>query len=182
MITFIENEVPGYADRTLRNIENTNITIAFAVDFETAGEKLTKYLAGNLYYPVQLMKSDRYLEKLFDTIFEDLYGIGTLKLNVAGNGIYTLFEKAGWKQSEIDSVIHLFLMLISEEIGIDEIHSGGQTGIDEAALKAADKLKIPAFCIAPKGWVFRNKFARDIRSEVQFKARFGAEYLLQSKH
>jgi hypothetical protein len=177
MIKFAECRLPGYGARTKANIRNADLTIAFAVDFTTGGEVLTKNLAGGLYYPVQLMRSDNYLAGLFEMIITDLYGLGTLKLNVAGNGIYTLFEKASFKQSEIDAAIYLFLMLINEEIGISEIHSGGQTGVDEAALKTADKLRIPGFCIAPQNWVFRNKFGKDVYGETMFKSRFGAEYL-----
>lgn len=98
-------------------------------------------------------------------------------LNIAGNGIYSLKEK--FTQKDIDDFIYEFLKtLIFEYYGEPvSIRSGGQTGVDEAALKAGDKLGLETICLAPKHWLFRDERGIDIMSEQLFLKRFGYDVM-----
>ena len=104
-------------------------------------------------------------------------GLDSVTINVAGNGIYTL-AKHCISQDDIDSMISIFIgglnyELMAMGIKIKSIQSGGQTGVDEAGIKAAVKIGIQAIIIAPKGWMFRNAAGRDTCDEILFKKRFG---------
>ena len=51
----------GYRDRTIENAAAAELTLAFAIDFTTAGEKLTRNAvseAKRTYLPIQLDESD----------------------------------------------------------------------------------------------------------------------------
>lgn len=171
----------GYAPRTRKNA-SADATIALAVDFTTAGEKLTrrsveeqqkKYISTNI--PVtkgKLVPS----QKTVDRIVDELNSVNAKTLNIAGNGIYTML-KHGYTQEDVDT---LTFNLLSKVINspklntkIESIRSGGQTGFDEAGIKAAQKLGIKSTVLAPKGWSFRNASGQDINNEQAFKERFG---------
>ena len=62
--------------------------------------------------------------------------------------------------------------MLDQGVTISEIRSGGQTGVDEAGIIAAQRLGIPSSVHAPRGFVFRNKEGQDIRDERAFKERF----------
>lgn len=124
---FEEYKGYGYSARTYENARKADLTLAFAVDFTTAGE----------------------------------------------NGIYTL-ARNGWTQERADAVVTDVLTALQNHgnIHIDSVRSGGQTGIDEAGIKAGVALGLPTTVLAPKGWAFRTANRQDIFSEVAFKARF----------
>lgn len=181
MISFIEHPHTGYALRTYTNCKESQLTIAFATDFSTAGEVLTRkasYGAGCAYVAVELyklrtMQSD--LEKVRVAIAKNGYH----KLHIAGNGIYTLKE-SGITQQNIDDFIFNFMELVIDKIQLRDdwvIRTGGQTGVDESGTKFADEQKVnDNICCFPKGWMFRNEKGWDIKSALEFKARFGTEY------
>lgn len=169
MIKFIECLKSGYAARTEENIKQSDITIAFADNFNTTGEKLT-YNTCRLYSKkicrasvIDLTKPSLILD--FDPCNKDY------KINIAGNGIYTL-TKLGYSQQQLNEAMYIFLNVLSSTVKINLLRSGGQTGIDEAGLEASSKLGIETICLAPKGWMFRNKNGIDIHSERLFKERF----------
>jgi hypothetical protein len=102
-----------------------------------------------------------------------MLGKPSVSINIAGNGIYSL----NMSQCRLDSIIWLSLAEVIERLkkkGVEvlELRSGGQSGVDEAGLKAARRLGIPCECLAPKGWLFRDSSHCDISDEVKFKARF----------
>ena len=165
MIEFKEFQQSGYRARTMENA-SADVTIAIAKDFYTAGEILTKNSV--------IKQNKRYIPINYFQAISSLQFIGISfegkSLNVAGNGIYTLKQP----QEMVDSIIYDVLKFIFEctKSRPTLIRSGGQTGIDEAGLKAAVKLGIPALCLAPKGWVFRDINHKDIADEKLFKQRF----------
>jgi hypothetical protein len=61
---------------------------------------------------------------------------------------------------------------IKDKVKVTLIRSGGQTGFDEAGIKAAVKLGIPALVHAPKNWLFRDIEGNDYTNEEVFKNRF----------
>lgn len=96
-------------------------------------------------------------------------------LNVAGNGIYSL--KHLCDQEFVNARFLLFFTIIILNYGNDfEIRSGGQTGVDEAALVTGDFLNMPTICLAPKNWMFSNIDGKDICNEILFLKRFGPQY------
>ncbi len=184
-IDFQEEQSSGYAERTKKNA-SVDATIALAVDFSTAGEKLTKSSVesqGKKYIPIDaksLEVTEERVNKIVDILnsipnkktdlFEDVQQ--GITLNIAGNGIYTM----KYSQQQVDDFTYQLLKAVIESPKLNKkislIRSGGQTGFDEAGAKAGLKLGIPTLVLAPKGWAFRNVNNKDIYNEAQFKARF----------
>lgn len=163
----------GYAQRTDANAQWSDVTLGFAVDFNTAGERRTARAAGNKYISFDLFHDgDNSYDG--DEITEKIKKAGLptegIKLNISGNGIYT----QGMPSQEIvDSLVYQAIRgMMDAGITISEIRSGGQTGVDEAGIKAAQQLGIKAIVVAPRGYTFRNQEGRDINDETAFKQRF----------
>jgi hypothetical protein len=173
-IIFEEAHAPGYKLRTLINA-SADATLAFAIDFKTGGEVLTKKCVDDqekVYIGIQL--NDMLLPAAVGLAIDKLNSCSASTLNIAGNGLYTM--KGKYIQQEIDTITYDFLkqVLTSSNLKnkITLIRSGGQTGFDEAGIKAAVKLDIPALILAPHGWLFRDINGKDIRDEKAFKNRF----------
>ena len=183
MIKFKEHSKTGYPGRTIENAQ-ADVTIAFAFSFNTAGEKLTRETveaAGKIYLPVM---ADLIPPNVITSIAEVLH-IGKVKtLNIAGNALDTCLKfNDKYGQGVIDAVVYSTLAAVFSCPGFncvpEQIQSGGQSGFDEAGIKASILLGIPALCIAPKGWMFKDKHGRTIKDEQQFKARFEKIYQLR---
>lgn len=178
----------GYAQRTRENAAAADFTVAIAADFTTAGERATERAAGERYVAIPLdndtlanipeaarrdarLLTNYLLENLPDARERD-----GITLNFAGNGIYTL-NALGISQESVDQYITALLaeMKAIGEVSIGGVRSGGQTGVDEAAAKAALANGIDAVVHAPKGYEFRGASGRDLYDEAAFKARFGVE-------
>ena len=56
-VTYRETCSPRYHDRTVINASWADLTVAFAIDFGTAGERLTRKAAGDRYLPVNIPSS-----------------------------------------------------------------------------------------------------------------------------
>ena len=181
-----------YPERTKENADWSDITLALATDFNTAGEKLTKRVAGDKYIHSPLPDDGHdYLpydnraayEFYAKQIYEELKKkgkISNIKLNIAGNGIYSL--KGFATQGELnDYVTNLLKSLQSLGITISEIRSGGQTGVDEAGIIAAQRLGIPNEVHATSDYKFRDKSGEDVSDEWAFKARFQQQSYVQQQ-
>lgn len=176
MIYFKECPIDGYKARTVENA-SADATIAFAIDFYTAGEILTKKSVleqGKIYIPIPYPQAG--ISTWVGLTVHELNKGKVEILNIAGNGIYTMSTLGKIvTQEEIDTFVYEFLEKIINhpklENKITVIRSGGQTGFDEAGIKAAEKLGIDSLVYAPKGWRFRGMDG-DISNEEQFKARF----------
>ncbi len=172
MINFFEDTDSNYVHRTYVNASLADLTIAFAVDFSTSGEKCTKkaVIESNkklIQLPLNIDIINDELPKIIDDIKN------CKSLNVAGNGLSTLC-KHNITQKQCDEIILYTLKVLKEKYGIifDTIRSGGQTGADESGLKAAMKIgtkNIISLC--PKGWRFRDE-KQDYYDENLFKKRF----------
>ena len=182
----ITESTGGYAQRTKENADWSDITLALAVDFNTAGERLTKKVAGNKYvgekivlttesgtnldYPVNYFPETA--RRLLTQIEKQGLPKNNVKLNIAGNGIYT-FSNFGLTQEKLnDWVTAVIGELQRLGVAISEIRSGGQTGVDEAGIIAAQRLGIPSSVHAPKGFVFRTTDKKDIADRASFERRF----------
>jgi hypothetical protein len=183
-IDFQQETTSGYRNRTIKNA-SADATIAFAYNFNSAGEKLTKSSVleqNKKYIPLtvprktetsDINKAD--ITSQVNVIVDQLNSVNAKTLNIAGNGIYTMRE-AGWNQSEVDMMVSRILKAVMNSPNlknkIESVRTGGQTGFDEAGAKAAIELGIPTTILAPKGWTFRNMAGQDISNEQQFKDRF----------
>lgn len=177
-IQFVENKYgsnasQAYAIRTGENARYGHVTIQLAIDFNTSGEQRTAKSAGNKLVKSDMNKSvDEIVSELIDQLNNKNLPAEGLKINIAGNGIYT-FAQQGVTQSELnDKVTAILRGLLDKGIDISEIRSGGQTGIDEAGVIAARRLGIKTSIVAPKGWLFRDKDNKTQRGEQKFKERF----------
>lgn len=165
----------GYPARTRANAEWSDITLALAENFNTAGEKLTKKAAGDKYVNTTLPsynEASGNANIIADDIYKQLQSKGKLtdvKLNVAGNGIYSLRESQEYYDSLLTDILS---ELQKKGVTFSEVRSGGQTGIDEAGIKAAMNLGIKATIVAPKGFIFRDKSGKDISDRDAFMSRF----------
>ena len=175
-ISFSEDSSTGYKERTIKNA-SADATIAIAVDFNSAGEKLTKTTViqqGKKYIPIDGNNFQITPERV-KIIVDSLNSVNAKSLNIAGNGIYTM--KGKYTQQQVDDFTYQFLKAVVESPDlknkITSIRTGGQTGFDEAGAKAGAALGIPTSILAPKGWKFRDIDGNDISDEQQFKARFG---------
>lgn len=185
----------SYRERTIENAQAADITLAFAVDFNTAGERCTKNAAQGKYIdialPTDLSRLDKTsfakaVDKATYTIMPVLKSISanTIKrgliINIAGNGIYML-AKYGITMQALCNFIYFVIYNIKQAFPIKQIRSGGQTGADEAGILVGQKLNIPTLVFAPNGWRFRNINNKDIADERLFKQRFYPQRLTQQR-
>lgn len=174
MINFIEHKETGYTMRTYDNARLADLTIAFALDFTTAGEILTKKAAYGKYLAVNMLYS---IEEAVENCLKEIDRRKATRLNIAGNGIYTLYKDGLVSQEQANEYIEAVLLMVC---AINDtryiIRSGGQTGSDQAGLIAGDKLGLKTICLAPKNWMFRDINGKDICSETLFLKRFGPQY------
>lgn len=152
-LQLIAHKEYSYVPRTGENAQGADVTVAFAVDFTTAGERLTKRLAMPRYIGVPYGIE---VETAAAMLSEFMRKHGASSLNVAGNGIYTMAEH-GFNQAQANRWVYEVLALVHAMTPLSAIRSGGQTGIDQAGLVAAIALRIPALGLYPKG--FRRRLA-----------------------
>lgn len=152
MIEVLESESPKYPPRTRHNAKTADLTVALAVDFNTAGEKLTHKAAGNKYVGIPLQISTLEAARMLFVALRKCQG---KILNVAGNGIYTLATH-GWTQESINVHLHAIVSKVHEHWPLTKVISGGQTGVDMAGVTAACALGIPVAVMLPSGFLQRG--------------------------
>ncbi len=183
LLSFSESE-RGYSGRTYENAQapDVDFTVAFAEDFNTAGERCTAKAAGAFLIQVDVFKdkllrdgvrvsADNAAARIYASLPEEYRNGKPLSLNVAGNGIYSL---SGMDQNHTDFLVAYTLGALARSgVNIKSLRSGGQTGFDEAAVYAAHVLGVPVHVHAPKGWMFRDADGQDHSGDERaFKARF----------
>ena len=164
----------SYPSRTRENVNWSDITIALAQDFNTAGEKLTKSAAGNKYVSSILAAESNDASEIAENLYNQIKTKGktdNLKINIAGNGIYSMKQSQSYYN---DLMTQILMKLQDKGVTISEIRSGGQTGIDEAGIIAAQRLGIPNEVHSTANFMFRDKSGKDISDEQAFKNRFSS--------
>jgi hypothetical protein len=135
----ITEHTGGYADRTRYNANYADLTVAFAINFDTPGERLTLSAAGDKYVGIPF-EQYRMIGDVFGVADLILMEMGTRDnvrvVNIAGNGIYTLV-KQGIYQEDIDDFLFDVLAIVHSQHTIAEVVTGGQTGVDIAGAVAA---------------------------------------------
>lgn len=157
MLTINEHSSSSYAPRTYYNAKSAQITLAFAVDFYTAGEKLTKKASTN--YLALDLNEDWIVNAR--RIYSVLHKNDFTAINIAGNGIYTL-KKYGLSQEDADVYVLNALSKVHQHNIIQKIYTGGQTGIDLAGAIAGYNLGIDTEVTLPKGFIMRFEDGKDI--------------------
>ena len=164
MLTLTQHASSGYKPRTLHNAASATLTVAFALDFNTAGERLTKKAAMSAgthrYVAIPLntdpLEASRMVYRaMLDLIRCELVHDRIMVLNIAGNGIYSLSEH-GWTQDRVNQYVYQVLTKVNEHLNIHRIVSGGQTGADIAGLVAAVAMGVDAVGTLPKGFLQRG--------------------------
>lgn len=173
-----EHTSEKYTPRTYFNAKTADLTLAIAVDLTTAGEKCTHKAAGAKYIGFEINKST-------DTtmVARELYSRMVKKrvksLNIAGNGIYT-FNKHGWTQEEVNDFVFRVIEKVNQYWKIEEIYTGGQTGVDLAGAVVAEYLGIKATVTLPKGFIQRFEDQKDVQGTKEFvekQIQFGVNKL-----
>lgn len=157
-IQLLQSASENYPIRTFENILKSSLTAAFAIDFTTPGERLTRKHAMPNWVGLPI---DNKAHVNADALFTSLDFRQAKTLNIAGNGIYTLIDKQWGNQSDINSYIFSVLQRVHQQYPLSTIRSGGQTGVDWAAGVAACALDIPCIMLFPKGFKQRNAAGKD---------------------
>lgn len=159
--TLEEHPSASYAPRTHANAA-ADATWAYAVDFTTAGEVLTAKAAGDR---ILQTKVGTPAEECSKQLVAHLRKLKARSLNIAGNGLYTLITNFPGKpeqlQQKLDAFVLKVLTAVHTEYPLQQIRSGGQTGVDEAGAKAGIALGVPTLVLMPKGYRIRNAMASD---------------------
>lgn len=156
----------SYAPRTQENAQNADVTVAFAVDFTTAGERLTHRASGSRYVGIPFGSN---ISTAANQLVEFLQRCSGATLNVAGNGIYTLGAN-GVTQAQANQWVYEVLANVTSRVKLTLIRSGGQTGIDQAGLIAGMALGVPTLGFYPKS--FRRRLANGQESSSNEKALY----------
>ncbi|WP_199028904.1 putative molybdenum carrier protein [Ralstonia sp. ASV6] len=151
-----------YAPRTFHNAKAADATVAFAVDFASKGEILTKKAAEGRYLAVPL-DLKREPEEAARLVFEHLKRLDARSLNVAGNSIKTL-AKHGVTQQAANRWVFQVLEKVHEHRRIERVHCGGQTGVDLAGAVAGVALGIETHVMMPAGFKQRGIDGKDRNS------------------
>jgi hypothetical protein len=161
MLTLVEHPSSAYRERTRINA-NAGLTVAFAADFSSAGERLTASVAGARYVPVPLNNQSRAgLSQTVERILARLEFHNLTSINCAGNGIATLLKAFGSKHSPeaLQTTIDGFVLEVFRKVHVRRpltlIVSGGQTGADQSGIRAALALGVPCRCTMPAGYRVR---------------------------
>lgn len=158
MINIKEHKSSSYAPRTYHNAAQ-GVTLAYAVDHSTAGERLTQKASGDKIVKIDANLCDELTAAR--ELFKMLRKHECHTVNVAGNGIYT-FDKHGFGQENVNSAIYNILHTVNEHWPITHIVSGGQSGADLAGLVAAAHLGIECTGMWPKGYKMRFENGVDV--------------------
>lgn len=152
-----EHSSSSYAPRTWANATEADLTIAIAIDYNTAGERLTKK-AATYHGEEHFLKLDPLGDnlELARILYKHMKRYDFKSLNIAGNGIYT-WAKQGITQRVINTLVYTVIKQVHEHWPIQMIVSGGQTGTDIAGGYAGWKLGIDTVLTLPKGFLQRHE-------------------------
>ena len=180
-----------YPVRTQFNAENAAITIDFTTD-ATKGSGATKKsvnASGNKYQAVVvdsngLMKNTDNIDALAKVIADNLTS-GQV-VNIAGHGAYkaTRLGSAGFNEAiqqsvfdnELNKIFDRVKFFIGDKPITGKVISGGQSGYDEAGIKAARKIGVPTQVNYTGEGLYRPPEATgakdDINNREAFRKRF----------
>lgn len=150
-----------YTPRTYYNAKTADLTLAYAIDFNTAGERCTHKAAGDKYISLDFKHDDLINSR---RLYSEMMKRDVRILNIAGNGIYT-FSKYSVTQEQLNIKLYNVLNVVCQHYSLSKIISGGQTGVDFAGGVVAELLEIPCLMTFPKGYIQRFEDRKDIKME-----------------
>lgn len=156
-----EHKSEKYPPRTYYNATSAEVTLALALNLETAGEKLTKKAAGERYIGFKLTPEIDDIviaRQLYSKMKKD----NAHTLNVAGNGIYTLSEQ-GCSQEFINYFTYKIISIVHKHWPIEKIYTGGQSGVDISGAVTGYLLGIPTEVTLPNGYLQRFEDGHDVK-------------------
>lgn len=166
-LKLIAHKSHGYMARTCHNAAEAELTAAFALNFETAGERLTRRMAGPRYVAIPFDSAPLDAARI---LYRALKTHNARTLNVAGNGLQTL-SRSGWTQAQCNQFLYEVLSMVQPHWKLERVISGGQTGTDVAGGVAAAVLGIDVVMTFPAGFVQRGVDGVDrVHSEQQIMA------------
>ena len=181
----------NYPIRTQYNAENAAITIDFTQDASKGSGATKKNVnaSGNKYQPVVvdsngLMKNTDNIDALAKVIADNLTS-GQV-VNIAGHGAYkaTRLGSAGFNEAiqqsvfdnELNKIFDRVKFFIGDKPITGMVISGGQSGYDEAGIKAARKIGVPTQVNYTGEGLYRPPEATgakdDINNAEAFRKRF----------
>lgn len=175
-----EHKSEKYPPRTYYNATSAEVTLALALNLETAGEKLTKKAAGPRYIGFKLTPEIDDIviaRQLYSKMKKD----NAHTLNVAGNGIYTLSAQ-DCSQEFINYFTYKIISKVHQYWPIEKIYTGGQSGVDISGAVTGYLLGIPTEVTLPNGYLQRFEDGQDIkgtREKVFEQIHNGALKLMQ---
>lgn len=174
---FLEDPVRNYGHRTWQNAAWSDITLALAVDFQSPGEITTKKAAGDKYlcHPLPISRDNMMEEarKIAEMIHRHpKCKAEGIRLNIAGNGAVTLAKKGVYTGYVADLLSFVYRFSELRGIKILEVRSGGQSGVDEAGILAAQRRGIRCSILAPKGFRWRDEAGNEREGQEGFISRF----------
>lgn len=158
-----EDKVADYYGRTKINADKAEVTLAMAMDYGTAGEGLTKRLAGEKLVKWQPRSA---LTPFADAVVAQLKQSKGKTLNIAGNALdnwakFTDKNKKPITQEHVNWAVYKVLKHIKENYPqLERVVTGGQTGTDIAGAIAARALGIPVEVNMPKGFRQEGQFSQ----------------------
>ena len=179
------------SDLAKANVKESNVTFGLGVDFTTKDEKAAEVAAGRkkTWYGIKLgsksgapknfMPSDETIDKIVKNLEEAAQVGGGNIVNIVGNDIAAL-KKSGYSQADIDKYVFNVLSKVAEKFKIEQVIGTGQTGVSEAAIKAAIKLGIPVKIRAHSGFRLRYPapyLATGYKSQKNTKSDFMKRFL-----
>lgn len=168
-IEIVAHSSASYGPRTRENAETGDLTIAIAADYASAGERLTKKVAGDAYLALPIEQDPIVSAR---RLFSDLKARGFLNgyrlpvLNIAGNGIYTM-RKHGIDQAAANAHVFAILSTLHPHLPLGRVISGGQTGIDFAGAVAGHALGLDVRMTLPKGFIQRGLDGKDVPQDPE---------------
>ena len=180
MLQILEHASSSYGPRTRHNANLADLTIAIAIDFTTAGERLTKAAAGKRFISSAITADPLVVARL---LYRRLRAARGRTLNIAGNGIYTLAQH-GWTQEWVNEFVYQVLLPVHTYWPLEGVVCGGQTGVDLAGAISAVALGIDTVVTMPKGRLQRgidkvdrcnseDEMVKQVTAGVESLARFG---------
>ncbi len=186
----IEDESLSYTSRTEKNAWWSDITLAFSVNPQSQGELETQNAAGDKFLGIKLPEAQEggritindpaFMEGTAQSVVagikgrEDFQAINRkgILLNVAGNRLGVL-KRGGIDQKMIDELLEYVLRaILSAGINIEEVRSGGQSGVDEAAIHAAQSVGKTCSILCPRNYRFSDSYGIEHSGYQAFVARF----------
>lgn len=191
----VEHSSTAYKPRTQHNAHTADLTVAFAEDFNSAGERLTKKEAGERYVAIHLSTDPLVAARM---LFAACRKHNVSTLNVAGNGIYSLTgvwdkENAPDKfkaldeayfvnemQASLNQWVYLVISKVHQFWPLTNLISGGQTGADWAGGLAGEALGLNVTMTFPKYHLQRDENHQDVTQDkdtVQNKVNAYLNYI-----